>query len=94
MTGSLNIELTIHLWKEGSHFIAHAMPLDVISSGSTPEEAKRALDEAVHLFIQTASDIGTLEEILEECGYRCEKGTCVGPAWVAIERHTSMIGLS
>ena len=94
MTGNLNIEFTIHVWKEGNHFIAHAMPLDVISSGNTPDEAKNALNEAVHLFVQTASDMGTIEEILEECGYQCDKGTCVNPEWIAIERHTSMIGLS
>ena len=94
MTGSLNIEFIIHVWQEGNQFIAHAMPLDVMSSGNTPDEAKKALDEAVHLFVQTASDMGTLDEILDECGYECHKGTCVAPAWIAIERHTSMIGLS
>jgi hypothetical protein len=57
-------------------------------------EAKKALDEAVRLFLQTASDMGTLHAILDECGYQCDKGTCVGPAWIAIERRTSMIGLS
>ncbi len=89
---SLNIEFTIHVWQEGSQFIAHAMPLDVISAGNTLDEAKKALDEAVGLFLHTASDMGTLQEILEECGYQCDQGTCVGPAWIAIERHTSMIG--
>lgn len=68
MSDSLNIELTIHVWREGSQFIAHAMPLDVMSSGNTPDEAKNALDEAVRLFVQTASDMGTLEEILDEAG--------------------------
>ena len=91
---SLNIEFTVHVWLEGSQYIAHAMPLDVMSAGNTPDEAKKALDEVVRLFLRTASDMGTLQEILEECGYQCDKGTCVGPAWIAIERHTSMIGLS
>lgn len=94
MTGSLKIEYTIHIWREGNQFIAHAMPLDVISSGNTPDEAKKALDEPVHLFVQTASDMGTLDEILNECGYECHKDTCTAPAWIAIEKHTSMIGLS
>jgi predicted RNase H-like HicB family nuclease len=94
MTGGLNIEFTIHVWREGNQFIAHAMPLDVMSSGYTPDEAKKALDEAVHLFVQTASDMGTLDEILDECGYECHKGTCIAPAWIAIERRTSMFGLS
>jgi predicted RNase H-like HicB family nuclease len=39
------------------------MPLDVMSSGKTPDEARKALDEAVHLFLATAADLGTLEEV-------------------------------
>lgn len=51
------IEYTVQIWKEGEQFVAHAMPLDVMSSGRTPEEARKALDEAVHLFLVTAADI-------------------------------------
>ena len=66
----MNIEYTVQICKEGDQCIAHAMPLDVMSSGKTPEEAKRAVKEAVELFIATAKDMGTLNDILEECGYR------------------------
>ena len=68
----MNIEYTVQIWKEGNQYIAHAMPLDVMSSGITPEEAKRAVKEAVDLFIATAKEMGTLNDILEECGYRRE----------------------
>ncbi len=33
-----DIENTVQIWKEGNQFVAHAMPLDVISPGSTPYE--------------------------------------------------------
>jgi len=36
---------------------AHAMPLDVMSSGQTPNEARSGLEEAVHLFLDTAADM-------------------------------------
>ncbi len=52
--------------------IYHAMPLDVMSSWRTPEEAKRAVKEAVDLFAATAKEMETLNDILEECGYRRE----------------------
>ncbi len=45
------------------------MSLDVMSSGKTPGEARKALDEAVHLFLITAAEMGTIKEILEEAGY-------------------------
>ena len=66
MSRAQDIEFTVQIWKEGNQFVAHAMPLDVMSSGKTPEEARRALDEAVHLFLVTASDMGTLEEVLQD----------------------------
>ena len=65
----MNIEYTAQIWKEGDQYIAHAIPLDVASSGPTPERARNALDEATRLFIETASEMGTLEMILQECGY-------------------------
>ena len=65
----MNIEYTVNIWKEGNQYIAHAMPLDIVSSGPSPEDAKDALNEAVHLFLETLHETGTLEEVLNECGY-------------------------
>ncbi len=65
----MNIEYTVQIWREGSQFIAHAMPLDVMSAGATPEQARAAVDEAVHLFLTTAADMGTYNEVLQEAGY-------------------------
>lgn len=90
----MDIEYTVSIWKEGNRFIAHAMPLDVVSSGKTADEARRALvDEAVHLFLATAEDIGTLEEVLEECGYELIDGKWHSPSWIAIERHSMAVGI-
>jgi predicted RNase H-like HicB family nuclease len=88
---NINIEYTVQIWKEGNQFVAHAMPLDIMSGGKTPEEARKALDEAVHLFLITAAEMGTLEEILEETGYERLNRSWVGPSWVAIEKHSTEI---
>lgn len=93
MSETVHIEYTVHIWKEGNQFVAHAMPLDVMSSGRSPDEARKALDEAVHLFLVTATDVGTLEEILQEAGYEFRQGNWVSPSWVAIERHSAVIGV-
>jgi predicted RNase H-like HicB family nuclease len=91
MSGTLNIEYSAQIWKNGNQYIAHAMPLDVISAGPTPEEARKALDEAVHLFLVTAADMGTLEEILQESGYEFRQGGWASPSWVAIERRSAVV---
>ena len=88
----MNIEYTIQIWKERDQFIAHAMPLDVMSSGSTLEEARKALHEAVDLFLTTAAEMGTLDEILRETGYEFKRENWVSPSWVAVERHFAPIG--
>lgn len=93
MTKDINIEYTIQIWKEGNQFIAHAMPLDVISSGLTLEKAKEALDEAVQLFLETVAEMGTLDEILQESGYELNQGSWISPSWVAIERHFTAVGV-
>ncbi len=68
MSHTSKIDYTVQIWREGNQFIAHAMPLDVMSAGLTPEQARAAVDEAVALFIRTASDLGTLEDVLREAG--------------------------
>ena len=91
MSGTRSIEYNAQIWKEGNQYIAHAMPLDVMSAGPSPEEARRALDEAVHLFLVTAADMGTLEDVLEESGYELRQGGWVSPSWVSIERRSAVV---
>lgn len=64
----MNVDGTVNIWKEGSRFLAHALPLDVMSSGPTPGDARAAVDEAVTCFLKTAADAGTLDQVLEQCG--------------------------
>ena len=62
-------DYTVQIWKEGEQFVAHAMPIDVVSSGPTPFAARAAVDEAVQLFLETSREMGTLEQVWEDCGY-------------------------
>jgi predicted RNase H-like HicB family nuclease len=85
------IDYTVQIWQEGNQYVAHAMPLYVMSSGSTPEAARTALEEAVRLFLKTASDMGTLEEVLDEAGYRLHEGRWLSPDWVLIEKQSTAV---
>ena len=87
----MRIDYTVQIWKEGSHYVAHAMPIDVVSSGSTPDQARAALDEAVRLFLSTAQEMGTLHEVLEECSYELREGAWHAPEWMAVERHSALL---
>ena len=38
----VQIDFTTQIWKEGNQLIAHAMTLDVMSAGQSPDAARRA----------------------------------------------------
>jgi hypothetical protein len=83
----MHLETTVHIWKEGDQYVAHAMPLDVMSSGPTPDSARHTLDEAMRAFLLTAANIGTLDQVLEDCGYERRGDHWQSPNFVALERH-------
>jgi predicted RNase H-like HicB family nuclease len=93
MPSELTIEYTLYIWQESHQFIAHALPLDVMSSGPTPEAARKALDEAVKVFLPTLDDMETTAEVLRECGYELIQGSWKSPPWVSIERHSAVVGI-
>lgn len=68
---------------EGS-FVSFCPELDVASFGATPEDAKRALREAVEAFLEGCDDLGTLDDILTETGFETLDGT-----WSLRERITA-----
>lgn len=87
----MRIEYTVHIWLEDKQHIAHAMPINVASSGATPEAARLAVDEAVGGFLKTAAEHGTLREVLEESGYREVSGEWRRPAWSSVEDRSLLV---
>ena len=82
----MTIETTVHVWREGSTYVARALPIDILSHGATPEAARAAVAEAVQGFVESARAHGTLDAALEECGYRLLRGRWVSPPWVGVEQ--------
>jgi len=76
----IQIEYEALTWTEGNSVVAHAWPLDVASSGDNEQHALKMLDEAVRGFIEVTKEMGTLEDILAESGYRLENGRWISPA--------------
>ena len=67
----------VEIYQENDHYVALCPELDVSSFVGTPEEAKKALQEAVEAFLEECRNMGTLEEVLEESGY-----TIQGDTWL------------
>jgi predicted RNase H-like HicB family nuclease len=80
----MRIEYTMQIWKEGNQSVAHAMPLDVMSAGPSPDAARHELGEAVRLFLVTAKEHGTPEEVLGEAGYELRDGVWAAPPAITL----------
>ena len=76
----VQILYTGQLFEEDDQIVAVCPELNVSSFGDTPQEALAALEEAVGLFLETCQEMGTLEVVLEEAGYRRESQT--SPRWL------------
>ena len=84
----MQIQFTMQIFKEAKLYVAYAPELDVSSCGTTEAKAKRNLREAVHLFLEEAKKLGTLNQILEEAGYVNRKGMLVGPKFITTQQAT------
>lgn len=58
-----------HIWKEGGMYTSFCPEIDVTSCGRTVAEAKKNLREALDIYVEETSKMGTLNDLLEEAGY-------------------------
>ena len=79
---------TVHIFKEGNTFVAYAPELDLSSCGDTADEARKNICDAVRGFLETSEEMGTLNEILEEAGYRHEGENWMPPEFISLDRMT------
>ena len=72
MTTRLRVEFTVpaEVREEGAYYVSVCPPLDVYSQGATEEAALVNLAEALHLFMESCFERGTLEEVLKDRGFR------------------------
>ena len=70
MFAGLLIQIEERVWHdpETGSYVSHCDPLDVCSQGDTEKEAIANLNEAVQIFLSTCYEMGTLNDVLKECG--------------------------
>jgi predicted RNase H-like HicB family nuclease len=81
----------VHIFKEGDAFVAYVPALDLSSCGATDDEARRNIRDAVRGFLESSTDMGTLEDILQEAGYKREGGRWRAPEFVSVDRLTMSV---
>lgn len=80
------VSFTVHVFREGEVFVAHAPELDLSSCGDTPDDARRAIREAVRAFLEASEEMGTLTAIFDEAGYRRDGNRWEAPEFVSLDR--------
>ncbi|MBI5194475.1 MAG: hypothetical protein HZA08_13700 [Nitrospirae bacterium] len=80
------IDFDVIVLKEEKTYVAYSPELDISSCGNSVDHAKEMLKTAVRLFLEEADKMETLEDILEESGYRKDTGGhWISPKLVATE---------
>jgi len=64
------VGLTVEFYREGNKFIAYSPTLQLSTCGDTQGQAKRRFEEALSCFLEEAEKMGTLDDILLECGWQ------------------------
>lgn len=82
------LTFTVQVFRERKTFVAYNPELDVSTCGSSIEEAKKNLQDAIRGFIKSAAKLGTLREILEEAGFVYQKNHWTDPELVVLDRMT------
>ena len=57
------LHLTAVIWREGKRYVSRCPEIGVASFGKTPEAARRALQEAVELWVSNARKLDILDDV-------------------------------
>lgn len=63
------VNLNVVFYREANKFIAYSPALDISTCGDTQEQAKKRFEEMLQIFLEETDKMGTLDEVLLECGW-------------------------
>jgi len=66
----IKANLGVIFFREGKKFIAYSPAVDLSSCGNTLTQAKKRFAEALNIFFKETIKMGTLEDVLRDCGWQ------------------------
>jgi len=69
MATNIEAKIPVLFFQEGKKVIAYSPALDLSSCGDTEQQARKRFGEAAVIFLTEIHKMGTIEEVLEECGW-------------------------
>ena len=70
---NINTKIPVVFFEEGDKVIAYSPALDISTYGSSEEQARKRFNEATAIFLNEITEMGTLDQVLEECGWHKAK---------------------
>lgn len=83
MHKSIVYNLPVSFLRESDQFVAYTPALDLSTSGATLEEAKNNLTEAVVIFFDEIVEMGTIEDVLLDLGWKKQNEDFIPPVIVS-----------
>lgn len=81
----------LQIFEEGDTFVAYEPVLDVSRCGGTDEEPRKNIRGALRGFLKTSAAMDTLDELLQEAGYKRDTNGWHTPEFVSVDRLTMSI---
>jgi len=78
--------IPVYFLKEKQSFIAFSPVIDLSTCGKSFEDAKKNFNEALQIFIEECVEMGTLDRVLESCGWEKIKSKWSPPAYIGEEQ--------
>jgi len=67
---TVKIEFSVVVEEKEGYFLASCDSLDVYAEGATHDDAKDHIGEALDVFVTTCIEMGSLERVLSDAGYK------------------------
>ena len=74
MTNNIQARIPVILFEEGKKVVAYSPALDLSTYGNSEEQARKRFTEAAAIFFAELVKMGTVDEVLEECGWHKARG--------------------
>lgn len=69
ISNNFEARIPVLFFEEGDKIVAYSPALDLSTFGKTEEEAQKRFAEVAMIFINEIREMGTVDEVLEECGW-------------------------
>ena len=83
-------KIPVFVFEEGDKVVVYSPAFDLSSCGDNEEQARRRFAEAIGIFLREIAEMGTLDEVLEECGWRKLPKKWCPPIYKTIEEEISI----